>query len=282
MGGQWWPDEWGRPSSSGGQNDAAYAYFPATRRLAIKRGTEITLYDTGDHAISGVHQQQGSRGSLEFTSQFGTFTVDSLPPVIGSTGGHQSAASPPAMARTHSQSQFQSSAVDPPIAATGPPAAAPERVSVRMPAHPHPHPPPHRPRRCPGRLNGRPPARRRRPGRSARPSRLWSGFGTRFPDGRRIHREEDRVAGSAIGSESRRRLLHGFTPPRRPHPVRSMPRFRPAYNTGQARSERLGCFTERLIDVQRQWLVPAGAVRVLPVLRLVHVPVLDLRRHLPQ
>ena len=65
MGGQWWPDEWGRPSSSGGQNDAAYAYFPATRRLAIKRGTEITLYDTGDHAISGVHQQQGSRGSLE-------------------------------------------------------------------------------------------------------------------------------------------------------------------------------------------------------------------------
>ena len=157
MGGQWWPDEWGRPSSSGGQNDAAYAYFPATRRLAIKRGTEITLYDTGDHAISGVHQQQGSRGSLEFTSQFGTFTVDSLPPVIGSTGGHQSAASPPAMARTHSQSQFQSSAVDPPIAATGPPAAAPERVSVRMPAHPHPHPPPHRPRRCPGRLNGRPP-----------------------------------------------------------------------------------------------------------------------------
>src|SRR6478735_1354247 len=87
FGGDWWPSDLGRPSSSGGQNDAAYAYFPGPRRLAIRRGSQVTLYDTGEHAISGVQQQQGSRGSLEFSSQFGTFTVDSLPIVVGDGGG---------------------------------------------------------------------------------------------------------------------------------------------------------------------------------------------------
>jgi hypothetical protein len=77
----WWPAELGQPSSSGGQNDAAYAYFPGPRRLAIRRGQAVTLYDTGDHTITGVQQQQGGRGSVEFTSQFGSFTVDTLPEV---------------------------------------------------------------------------------------------------------------------------------------------------------------------------------------------------------
>ena len=31
----WWPAELGNPSSTGGQNDARYAYFPQSRRLAI-------------------------------------------------------------------------------------------------------------------------------------------------------------------------------------------------------------------------------------------------------
>ena len=39
FGGDWWPPDLGRPSSSGGQNDSAYAYFPATRRLAIRQGS---------------------------------------------------------------------------------------------------------------------------------------------------------------------------------------------------------------------------------------------------
>jgi len=82
----WWPAGLGRPSSSGGQNDAAYAYFPGPRRLAIRHGQSVIVYDTGDHAISGVQQQQGGRGSLEFTSQFGSFTVDSLPVVDGAAG----------------------------------------------------------------------------------------------------------------------------------------------------------------------------------------------------
>jgi hypothetical protein len=78
----WWPSELGQPSSSGGQNDTRYAYFPGPRRLAVQRGGQVTVYDTLDHSIGGVQQQQGGPyGSQSFTSQFGTFTVDSLPVV---------------------------------------------------------------------------------------------------------------------------------------------------------------------------------------------------------
>jgi hypothetical protein len=80
FGNSWWPAELGNPSSSGGQNDSRYAYFPQRQRLAIDRGGRIAIYNTLDHQIGGVQQQQGgTTGSLSFTSQFGTFTVDSLP-----------------------------------------------------------------------------------------------------------------------------------------------------------------------------------------------------------
>jgi hypothetical protein len=80
----WWPSELGAPSSSGGQNDARYAYFPGPRRLALERNGQVTVYDTLDHQIGGVQQQQGGGpGSLSFSSQFGTFGVDSLPLVSG-------------------------------------------------------------------------------------------------------------------------------------------------------------------------------------------------------
>jgi hypothetical protein len=80
--GGWWPEELGQPSSSGGQNDARYAYFPHVQRLAIQRNGETTVYNTLDHNIGGVQQQQGGAyGTLSFTSQRGTFTVDSLPVV---------------------------------------------------------------------------------------------------------------------------------------------------------------------------------------------------------
>jgi hypothetical protein len=79
-GNAWWPAELGSPSSSGGQNDSRYAYFPSARRLAINRNGQVSLYDTLDHQIGGVQQQQGGNyGSLTFSSQFGTFSVDSLP-----------------------------------------------------------------------------------------------------------------------------------------------------------------------------------------------------------
>lgn len=79
----WWPAELGQPSSSGGQNDTRYAYFPGPRRLAVQRGGQVTVYDTLNHDIGGVQQQQGGPyGSQSFSSQFGTFTVESLP-IVG-------------------------------------------------------------------------------------------------------------------------------------------------------------------------------------------------------
>jgi hypothetical protein len=75
-----WPAELGSPSSSGGQNDSRYAYFPSMRRLAVQSGGEVRIYDTLDHQIGGVSQQQsGYGGSFTFSSQYGQFSVESLP-----------------------------------------------------------------------------------------------------------------------------------------------------------------------------------------------------------
>jgi Short C-terminal domain len=106
----WWPAELGQPSSSGGQNDSRYAYFPSTRRLAIDRAGQITIYDTLDHNIGGVQQQQGGPwGSLSFSSQRGTFTVDSLPVVSGAGSQLQSSSS-----SNHQQQSSQNYAPPPP------------------------------------------------------------------------------------------------------------------------------------------------------------------------
>jgi hypothetical protein len=75
----WWPADLGVPSASGGQNDARYAIFPSTQRLAIQINGVTKVFDTGKHHIGGVQQQQDGRyGSASFTSQFGTFDVSSL------------------------------------------------------------------------------------------------------------------------------------------------------------------------------------------------------------
>jgi hypothetical protein len=107
----WWPAELGSPSSSGGQNDARYAYFPQAQRLAIDRNGQVTLYDTLDHQIGGVQQQQGGAyGSLSFSSQFGTFTVDSLPRIGAPNAPQESPAySNPSNSdfNSHSNSNFQ-------------------------------------------------------------------------------------------------------------------------------------------------------------------------------
>jgi hypothetical protein len=49
----WWPADLGVPSSLGAQNEVRYAYFPATRRLAIDINGKVIVYDTQDHQISG-------------------------------------------------------------------------------------------------------------------------------------------------------------------------------------------------------------------------------------
>src|ERR1700679_1639907 len=56
----WWPGDLGVPSSAGGQNDVRYAFFPGTRRLAIQISGVTKVFDTGEHNIGGVQQQQGT------------------------------------------------------------------------------------------------------------------------------------------------------------------------------------------------------------------------------
>ncbi|HEV7578781.1 MAG TPA: SHOCT domain-containing protein [Caldimonas sp.] len=83
--GAWWPEGLGSPASAGAQNDVRYAWFAAPRRLAIERDGQVTLYDTLDHRIGGVAQQQSATSTLTFTSQHGDVDVDRLP-VVGAGG----------------------------------------------------------------------------------------------------------------------------------------------------------------------------------------------------
>ena len=75
----WWPQDLGIPSSTGAQNNLRYAVFPDSRRLAIDINGAVTVYDIGDHMISGFSQQQSGDQSLTFTSQSGTVYVSQLP-----------------------------------------------------------------------------------------------------------------------------------------------------------------------------------------------------------
>lgn len=85
----WWPPQLGRPNSAGAQNGVRYAYFAATRRLAIELNGRVTVYDTLDHQITGFSQQQSRGGSLTFSSQHGLVDVASLPVATTSTGTAQ-------------------------------------------------------------------------------------------------------------------------------------------------------------------------------------------------
>ena len=75
---KWWPDELGTPSTSGSQNGLRYAFFPEKQRLFLERDGKRTLYDTGDHRISGVSQQASTRLEIAFTSQNGAVKLDEL------------------------------------------------------------------------------------------------------------------------------------------------------------------------------------------------------------
>jgi hypothetical protein len=87
----WWPAELGSPASTGAQNNLHYACFPASRRLAIRHGAEVSVYDTGDHRITGFSQQQSGDQSLTFTSQFGLVRVADLPLIIAENHGSNDA-----------------------------------------------------------------------------------------------------------------------------------------------------------------------------------------------
>ena len=78
---RWWPSDFGSPNATGAQNQVRYAYFGDARRLAVKTGGEVWVYDTLDHQIGGFSQQQGSGGSITFGSQYGTVNLATLPVV---------------------------------------------------------------------------------------------------------------------------------------------------------------------------------------------------------
>lgn len=77
--GQGWPEDFGSPSSTGSQNGMRYAYFRQARRLVVEQGGARTIYDTGEHVISGASQQQAGARSLRFSSQSGDIDLDALP-----------------------------------------------------------------------------------------------------------------------------------------------------------------------------------------------------------
>ena len=109
-----WPEGLGVPSSAGAQNDMRYAVFPDRQRLAVSRGGKVTVYDTGEHRIGGVSQQQSGDQSLTFTSQLGPVQLADLPVVSGE------GAAPSSMPRSEPPSE--------------PPSEAPDRVARAEPA----------------------------------------------------------------------------------------------------------------------------------------------------
>ena len=77
----WWGPDLRWPNSSGGQNGMRYAWFSQARRLAIDLNGTVTIYDTLDHQIGGVSQQQSGGYSVTFSSQYGYVDLNQLPVV---------------------------------------------------------------------------------------------------------------------------------------------------------------------------------------------------------
>jgi hypothetical protein len=82
---RWWPADLGTPDTSGAQDGMRYAWFETSRRLVIDADGRITTYDTGDHRIGGVSQQQGGSDTVSFRSQNGSLDLRSLPVVDSSS-----------------------------------------------------------------------------------------------------------------------------------------------------------------------------------------------------
>lgn len=78
----WWPAGLGRAAATGAQNGMRYACFPDSHRVAVEQAGKVTLYDSGEHRISGVSQQQSQSQDLTFSSQKGTIRATDLP-VVG-------------------------------------------------------------------------------------------------------------------------------------------------------------------------------------------------------
>jgi hypothetical protein len=77
----WWGPELNFPNSAGGQNGMRYAWFSQARRLVIENNGQVIVYDTLDHNIGGVSQQQSGGYSVTFSSQYGYVDLSRLPVV---------------------------------------------------------------------------------------------------------------------------------------------------------------------------------------------------------
>lgn len=74
----WWPVEFGFPASVGAQNAMRYAFFPDKQRLAIEEGGTLSIYDTGEHLLTGFAQQQGTGQTLAFSTASGRVAIEDL------------------------------------------------------------------------------------------------------------------------------------------------------------------------------------------------------------
>ncbi|PZQ65201.1 MAG: hypothetical protein DI563_25860 [Variovorax paradoxus] len=80
-------EQFGLPAASGSQNGMRYAWFPAHRRLVVEGHGRRRVFDTADHAIHGVAQQQSAGGTITFTSQHGPVDLASLREVDAPANG---------------------------------------------------------------------------------------------------------------------------------------------------------------------------------------------------
>lgn len=90
-----WPAIFGKPTSSGSQNNFRYAYFAAVHRLVVEDDGKRTIYDTKHHQITGVSQQQGVMSSYRFTSQEGQVDLSALEVVSDPDAPKRSTPEPP-------------------------------------------------------------------------------------------------------------------------------------------------------------------------------------------
>jgi hypothetical protein len=126
---RWWPAELGDPGAVGAQNDLRYAYFPSLRRLAIDQSGSVSVFDTGEHTISGFSQQQSGDQSLTFTSQFGLVRVADLPRIFVD-GSQPRSAAPAEPVGPQSTSGAPAPEVKPPGPSFGAPSSIDETLTI--------------------------------------------------------------------------------------------------------------------------------------------------------
>lgn len=133
----WWPVDLGQPSSTGQQNDIRYAVFPAARRLAIDIAGTLSVYDTLDHQIGGVSQQQSGDASLTFTSQHGLVRLNELPVVAGDVRAPSprpttAPATPPPAVQPANEPSAASSPTDTPLPHAAPAAQSADAIFAML------------------------------------------------------------------------------------------------------------------------------------------------------